>query len=370
MTGENESRNEHSFWMDAKDRNRHHSQDEEPTIIRKSAWELLEKKSDMRFHREIASKEAVDRLRLLVCEDDDDQRRLIQHLLKNTPYDIHCVGSGREAIEVLNQCSFDILLTDWLMPSMDGVALCRHLNSGARTRVPYILLMTALSGACSVSDAIASGADDYLCKPLKKDELLARLESAARYCAKIRQHQKREDDLRERSHELYQESRIDALTKVWNRRQLEEDLRIFSSQQERYGREYTFLLADVDHFKAYNDNYGHPAGDRILTTVAGVLKDSLRCCDKVYRYGGEEFMIVLTAAPQTTLKNIVTRIQDALARVNIIHQKSQIGRLSLSFGAAVLTTSTPVQRCIKEMDRALYRAKEQGRNRLVVCDSI
>jgi diguanylate cyclase (GGDEF)-like protein len=194
----------------------------------------------------------------------------------------------------------------------------------------------------------------------------ARAEEAARRLTE----QKAELKLLNRK--LFDQARIDPLTKLNTRLRLSEDLQVLAARIERYSERYCAVMCDVDHFKAYNDTYGHPAGDEVLRKVAGALAESCRGGDQVYRYGGEEFLIIMPGDSLEGAGRGAERHRAAIEALQIPHSGSPLGIVTVSMGLAVIESGGPeaVEAWLEEADAALYRAKRAGRNRVAVAGSV
>lgn len=179
------------------------------------------------------------------------------------------------------------------------------------------------------------------------------------YLALVEEHNK----LEEVSEELHWLSMEDCLTEMPNRRAMERDLLQAEARAQRYGETYTVALIDIDHFKAYNDYYGHLAGDDALKKVAAVLKDRARTSDKVFRYGGEEFLYFMPVSHIDEALTAAERLRSALEEKDYEHVKNPVGKITISIGVAQGTDGS-WQDTIQRADEALYQAKESGRNRI------
>jgi diguanylate cyclase (GGDEF)-like protein len=217
-----------------------------------------------------------------------------------------------------------------------------------------------------ILEGMAAGADDYLIKPLDHEELQVRLIAAARVTTLHRQLADQRVELEGLNHELTAIARRDPLTGLGNRRALQEDLELLEARVTRYGHRYCMAMLDVDHFKSYNDTYGHQAGDEVLQAVAAQLKDQARGGDALYRYGGEEFLCIFPEQSLETGIIAAHRMRSGLERLAIPHADNTRGVVTLSAGLAMLDPShtRSAGEVLKEADEALYRAKQLGRNRV------
>lgn len=299
-------------------------------------------------------------MRILVAEDEAIPRRILRAALESLGHECLVAENGREAWEVFSASpGVDVVISDRLMPGMDGLELCRKIRAEGGDGYAYFVFLTALGEKEEVIDGIRAGADDYLGKPLDFDELRVRLISAARVTGLHKR-------LSEQKRELYRQARKDPLTGLGNRLALHEDLEVLVARARRYGHGYCVALYDVDNFKTYNDLYGHLAGDEVLRGVANALAGRSRGGDAAYRYGGEEFLVVM---PEQTLESaraaadLVRRAIEDL-RIPVAAGESPVA-ITVSAGVAALGPGESADAWLREADAALYRAKESGRNRVV-----
>ena len=231
-------------------------------------------------------------MRILVADDDSTSRRIAQAVVRSLGHDCESVSDGAEAWDAFRSCPPDVVLSDLMMPGLTGLDLCRKIRAHASGGSTYVILVTSRGALTQILEGMGAGADDYLIKPLDPDALEARLIAASRVTALHRQLARQRTELEALNDILTFIARRDPLTGLRNRRALEEDLDQLEARVARYGHRYCMALLDVDHFKAYNDAYGHPAGDKILQAVAAQLGAHIRGGDALYRYGGEEFLCI------------------------------------------------------------------------------
>ncbi|MCA1687813.1 MAG: diguanylate cyclase [Actinobacteria bacterium] len=305
---------------------------------------------------------------ILIAEDDAVSRTILRRSVEKFGHECLAAEDGKKAWELYRETpEVDVIISDWMMPGMDGLELCRSIRGEERDGYTYFIFLTALGDKDHLLTGLKAGADDYLSKPLDRDELQVRLISASRVTTLHRRLAYQNEELERLNRKLFEQSREDSLTHLGNRLQLREDLETLSAQAERYGHSYCAMLCDVDFFKAYNDTYGHLAGDEVLKRVADVISENLRGGDMAYRYGGEEFLIIL---PEQSLESAVStadRLRRAVEDLGISHEKNRPGVVTISLGVAALPAGKPksADALLKEADEALYRAKESGRNRVV-----
>lgn len=307
---------------------------------------------------------------VLVVDDDATTRRLTERTLAKWGYRAMAVEDGARAWEIVQTLPVHIVLTDWEMPEMDGLELCRRVRARSTDRYTYILMLTQHVEQDRLVKALEAGADDFVTKPFQPLELQARLKAASRILTLERELRRSHRRLEEVNLELSHQATTDALMGVGNRRSFDEAL---SSLHERAIRErapYGLALADVDHFKQYNDTYGHPAGDKVLSTLGRLLQDLIRGGDDVFRYGGEEIAILLPRCNGEGVRTVGERIRKAVASVGISHVNALRGVVTVSVGGAVFDPRVvPVlaaEDVLRRADEALYTAKAMGRDRVVV----
>jgi two-component system chemotaxis response regulator CheY len=298
-------------------------------------------------------------VRVLVADDEPVSRLLVATVVERLGHECVAADDGEGAWRRFDQDKPEVLITDRMMPGIDGLELCRRVRADQRAGYTYIVLVTALGDREEVLRGMEAGADDYLVKPVDPFELKPRLIAAQRVTGL-------HAELDRSRAELARLARTDPLTRLANRRSLEDDLRLLHARSERYGRSYCVAMCDVDRFKAFNDTYGHQAGDEALRAVAGRVAKEVRAGDGVYRYGGEELLLVL---PEQTLETglvAVERVRMAVERLAIPHAAGPGGVLTLSAGLAAFAPgeATTSERLLERADAALYTAKRSGRNRV------
>ena len=252
-----------------------------------------------------------------------------------------------------------------MMPGVDGLELCRRVRGDNRDGYTYFIFLTALGDREHLLQGLEAGADDYLSKPLDRDELGMRLTSALRVTELHRRLAVQNEELEQLNRMLFEQSRQDPLTSLGNRLRLREDLQFLQSRAERYGHSYAVVLCDVDFFKAFNDRYGHLAGDDVLRRMAATLSSGLRTGDIAYRFGGEEFLLVLPEQDAEAATAITERLRQTAEDLGIPHADGlPLGVVTVSAGVAVSAEAGDADGLLKAADRALYAAKEAGRNRV------
>jgi two-component system, cell cycle response regulator len=304
-------------------------------------------------------------MKILVADDDPTSRLIVQTALRHLGHECHIVCDGDQAWDLYRSLQPDVVISDWMMPGLNGLELCKKIRAQSARKYTYFIMVTSQRALDEILEGMNAGADDYLTKPLDSDDLQARLVAAARVTSLHGQLAQQRTQLEALNGELAAVARRDPLTGLGNRRALEEDLALLEARVKRYGHRYCMALIDVDHFKSYNDTFGHQAGDEILQTVAERLKDEARGGDSLYRYGGEEFLCILPEQSLATGIQAVQRMRTGLERLAIAHVGRPHGVLTVSAGLAVLDGHIrPAHEVLKDADDALYRAKQLGRNRV------
>ncbi len=301
---------------------------------------------------------------VLIAEDNPVSRKLLEKTLVKAGYEVVCMENGRKALEKFNDRFFPIVLTDWMMPEMDGVQLCRAIraNVSAASGYVFIILLTAKDSKGDIITGLEGGADDYLTKPFHPGELIARLNTARRIL-------ELEKSLRKANKEIKILSITDPLTRAYNRAYLNDHLPQEIKRSIRYNRPFSLILCDIDHFKKVNDTLGHLAGDQALKKAVESIRKSIRSdVDWIARFGGEEFMIIL---PETDIKGATLlgeRLRAEISRIAIEFEGKKTS-ITASFGVSGFGPSTPDKKIspdsmIAVADAALYQAKKEGRNRV------
>jgi len=301
-------------------------------------------------------------MKILVADDDAVSRRLTQRTLEKFGYEVLPAEDGRQALEILSQEDGPRLaLVDWMMPELDGPALCREVRAKHRDAAyVYIVLLTSKQGSEDIVAGLEAGADDYLTKPFQMAELRARLHTGQRILLL-------EDKLVQAREEMRYRATHDALTALWNRASILTLARVELQQGARENRPVSLLLCDIDHFKRTNDNHGHLAGDLVLVEVSKRLKNAVRSYDAVGRYGGEEFLIVLSDCDTVCVETRAEAIREAIAN-DPIQVAGICLQTTISLGAVtrqIGNPDMPLETLLAEADAALYRAKAEGRNRCI-----
>jgi two-component system, cell cycle response regulator len=305
-------------------------------------------------------------MRVLIADDSPAHRLILEKAVAKLGHQCIVAEDGDEAWERFNAEAPDVVISDWVMPGIEGDELCRRIRAAGGPYC-YVIVLTSLDDKKHVMRGMSAGADDYLTKPLDTDDLEARMAAAARVTelhARIAQQQEELERLRQEQEQL---ARQDALTGIGNRLRMSEDLNRIDAQGSRGGTAgYTILMCDVDHFKSYNDLRGHQEGDRVLRQVAEAISSACRGADSVYRYGGEEFAVVLPTQGTDGAVTAAERFRAAVEGLGMEHPSAEQDLVTISVGVARLEARTAGwEDVVRLADEALYRAKSEGRNRVV-----
>jgi len=308
----------------------------------------------------------VEALHLLLVEDEPTQLLLMQRLLRRAGYMVETASNGDEALAKISTGKYQMLVTDWDMPGMDGATLCRKVREAQLPSYLYVLLLTGHGSTESLVAGLEAGADDYIRKPANEAELLARLVAGKRIV-------RLEQSLREANAQIQLLSITDPLVGIYNRRYLNDQLMNEVERARRYSRPLAAVMADLDFFKNVNDQHGHQVGDEVLRGFVELAKASIRqSSDWIARYGGEEFVIVL---PETDLAGAARTAEKIRSQCASTPCNTAAGALvvTASFGVAALDAGAgPIgaaaEALLRQADAALYRSKHEGRNRVTIAD--
>jgi len=296
-------------------------------------------------------------MKILIAEDDPISRRILEANLLEWGYEVMVASDGAEALEIIQQPeSPNLIISDWMMPRMDGLALCREIRNVEKSEYIYFIILTAKGEKRDIIEGLEAGADDFLSKPFNQEEMKYRIRIGERII-----------NLERRIMEL---ANTDPLTGLLNRRAFMERVEQEISRAQREKQPFSLVMADIDHFKSVNDTHGHQIGDLVLQRFADQLTASTRPYDLLGRYGGEEFVVCLAGVDGLQAASIAERMCRQVEAMEImLPDDSRSIRITASFGTASysIESESNIDLLIKRADDALYLAKNKGRN--CVCNS-
>ncbi|HEY2413961.1 MAG TPA: diguanylate cyclase, partial [Pirellulaceae bacterium] len=289
--------------------------------------------------------------KILIADDDPAMLRMLAKWLEADGYQVLRAGDGRMAMELIEAERPRLLVTDWEMPNVNGLELCRWVRSQDLGHYLYTIFLTMRTESSELLKCLEAGADDFLKKPLDRNELLARIRSGSRVM-----------ELEQRLSRL---AKTDAITGLATRRVLLDDLNREWNRSQRYHTPLSCVMIDIDFFKRVNDTHGHQAGDEILRRLGQVLQETVCGCEFLGRFGGEEFLVVL---PETTEQQAIEwaeQMRIRIAEITVPVNGKNIN-VTASFGVAqrLADTATP-ETLIDMADQALAVAKRSGRDRVI-----
>jgi two-component system, cell cycle response regulator len=304
-------------------------------------------------------------MNVVVVDDDPLVRLVLSKTVSSTGHVAMPTDSGDGALQLVESNSVDVVVSDWMMPGMSGLELCRLIRERDAMEYVYFMLVTALDDSEHALAGIAAGVDDCLVKPVRPFDLKLRLMVAERVTDLHRRLADRQRGLERSNVEMAATARQDPLTGLGNRLKMDEDLEIFRSRRDRYHEPFGVALFDIDHFKSLNDAAGHLAGDKALRQVAAVIRNELREADMAYRFGGEELLVVLPAGVRRVAA-AAERIRKAVQHAAIPHPGRPGPETVLTLSVGVAAAEGDTDSYLLAADAALYKAKSEGRNRMAV----
>lgn len=293
-------------------------------------------------------------LHILIVDDDRIVRETMHEYIQNAGYSSQTVSSAEEALDVLKKNNFHVVITDIMLPGIGGLQLTEVIK---KKNGADVIVVTGYSNEYTYEEAINVGASDFVIKPVRLEELLLRLKRV------IKERQLTEE--RTRMMEKLQKLAItDGLTKLYNSRSFYTQLELEVDRFNRYKHPLSLLLLDLDHFKDYNDTYGHLEGDKVLVRFSQIIKSCLRTNDSAYRYGGEEFTVILPETGGEEAKTVAQRIRKTLEAEKFMPIPNNQVKITISIGVTQYHPKEELSTFIQRADKAMYLSKENGRNKV------
>ncbi|MCD4762558.1 MAG: diguanylate cyclase [Desulfobacterales bacterium] len=291
---------------------------------------------------------------ILIIDDDSGIRNSIHEFIGMAGYKSFETSSAEEALEILKTNTIHVVITDIRLPGMNGLELTDLIKNSYDTDV---IVITGFIGDYSYEEAINKGASDFVSKPIRFEELLLRLRRVLRE----RNITKERALMLKRLQDL---AITDGLTKLYNSRYFYKQLDSEIDRSKRYNHPLSLLFMDIDHFKHYNDNYGHLEGDKVLAGIGKVIKSCLRKMDTAYRYGGEEFTVILPETSRGEVMTVAKRIKDAIENEKFSPQSGKSVSITISIGATEYCRDERISGFVQRADKAMYLSKQRGRNQI------
>ncbi len=297
-------------------------------------------------------------MKVLIADDEQISRLMLDRIVQNLGFETVIAKDGEEAwLYLQSEEAPMLLILDWIMPGLSGLDVCQMVREKKNQNPPYIIIVTSRGEKQDIVQGLKSGANDYIAKPYNTEELKARVEVGRRMI-------ELQHTLIEAKTELEFMATHDSLTGTLSRGAVMTALETEMSRAKREEKPLGIAMCDIDHFKEINDTYGHQTGDEVLRSFAKRMKRLLRDYDIIGRYGGEEFMLITPGLQTMGNQSIFERIRFEIAKMPFSVNKERIP-VTLSIGVVEYTGHGDLESVLKEADRALYMAKDEGRNRVV-----
>lgn len=291
-----------------------------------------------------------------------DDSRLIAHVAKTIltklGHEVILAQDGMAGLEAAKSEQPDIILLDLIMPVMDGYQVCQQLKEEGGTKEIPVIMLTSRAEAADKVKGLEMGALDYVTKPFDEGELVARVNTQLKL-------KELREALQEKNRQLQELANQDGLTGLYNHRYFHEQLSKDLLRARRYHESLSCVLLDIDYFKKFNDTHGHQTGDVVLSTLGQVIEDSIRDSDFAARYGGEEFALILYHTDGSGAYDVAERLRQMVEDCEV-HDKGNVLHVTISVGVATFPHEAidDSKELIECADKALYKAKENGRNRV------
>ena len=293
---------------------------------------------------------------ILIIEDETATSASIQEYLEIVGYRASVAHTADEAIKILDSNKIDLVVADIKLGDMDGLDLTQQIKKDFDVDV---IVMTGFSEEYAYEDVIRRGASDLIFKPFRFEELILRLERVSRERRLAR-------DQIEMLEKMKKLAITDGLTKLFNSRHFYNQLEMELDRSNRYKHVLALLLLDIDFFKHYNDSYGHLEGDKVLVKLGQIIKSCLRSMDSAYRYGGEEFTVILPETNGDEATAVAERIKFAVEAAKFRPKPEEEVSITISIGLTEYNQNEKIEAFVKRADQAMYVSKQNGRNRISI----
>ncbi len=291
----------------------------------------------------------TDAINILIVDDDATIRYLLHEFMRMQGYDSEMAGSAEEALEILKNHQFQVVISDIMLPGLDGLELTALIKKHYESDV---IVITGYSADYSYEDAIDKGASDFVFKPVRFEELLLRLKRVLRE--------------RELKHKLQTLAITDGLTRLYNSRHFYDQLEKEIDRALRYHHDLSLIMMDIDFFKNYNDCYGHLEGDKVLAGLGETICACLRKTDTAYRYGGEEFTVILPETDADDALVVARRIQEQIKNRPFYPVDENAVHITVSVGVTDYAPGEDMLALVKRADQALFDSKRSGRDKITL----
>jgi two-component system, cell cycle response regulator len=310
-------------------------------------------------------------LNVLVVDDDEDSRAAIARAVRRLGHRCRCAADGVEAWRIHREDPAHVILSDWMMPGIDGLELCKRVREEpGPAHYTHFIFVTGKGERERFLEGMAAGADDYIVKPFDLAALEARLSAACRAAIAYEALGAQNRELHKESVRCLAAASTDPLTHAASRLRLQSDLEAIVDRARRYGHTCCAAFCDVDQFKNYNDSFGHLNGDDAIRLVSSTIQKQLRKGDGFYRYGGDEFLLLLPEQSVQGAAECLERVRRAVSALpDVASSGSLLRPITISAGIAPLILTSEgevIASWLNRADSALYRAKARGRNRVEV----
>jgi two-component system cell cycle response regulator len=295
-------------------------------------------------------------INVLIVDDDLSVRNTMDEYIANAGFSTLAASSAEEALELIKKNNFAVVITDIRLPGLGGLELTKVIKQKNGSDV---IVVTGYSDDYSYEEAINIGASDFVIKPVRLQELLLRL----RRVLKERQLSSERTRMMQKLQKL---ATTDGLTKLYNSRSFYSQLELEVDRYNRYKHPLSLLLLDIDNFKEFNDNFGHLEGDKVLVRFSQIIKSCLRTNDSAYRYGGEEFTVILPETNGDEAKTVAQRIRSSLETEKFKPIPNKNAKITISIGVTQYFPKEELSAFIRRADKAMYLSKKNGRNRVSV----